>query len=264
MTAIGGEPGVDARPRANTETAADGGGAVGSRTKVALVDSGGANIGSVQYALDRLGVRSALTADPATITAADRVILPGVGAAGIAMGRLADLGLTDVLRALQVPLLGICLGMQLLFDSSEEGADAAEARNADDASAAGDGAAGSSVAGSTAGETVCLGLIPGKVRRMFPAPGVRIPHIGWNQVDIVQDDFLVAGAAEPGRAGFRAYFVHSFAAPVTPDTIATFTHGTRHAAVVGRGNVRGAQFHPERSSTAGLRLLANFVSGATV
>lgn len=201
---------------------------------VALVDSGGANIGSVQYALDRLGVRSTLTADPATITAADRVILPGVGAAAAGMARLQELDLVQLLREVHQPLLGICLGMQLLFDSSEEGE-----------------------FGEEAGEhgTICLGLVPGRVTKIVSMPGARVPHIGWNQLDVVRPDPLTAALPEASRA----YFVHSYAAPVTDDTIATFTHGSDYAAIVGRGNVRGVQFHPERSSDAGLRLLRNFL-----
>ncbi len=195
---------------------------------VALVDSGGANIGSVRYALDRLGVDARLTGDAATITAADRVILPGVGAAGAAMARLRELDLVEVLRGLQTPLLGICLGMQLLFESSEEG------------------------------DTPGLGLLPGRVRAIRPAEGARVPHTGWNQLRIIRGDPVLAGL----DGASRAYFVHSYAAPVTDDTLATFTHGASYAAVVGRGRCRGAQFHPERSSTTGARLLRNFLQAA--
>src|SRR5262249_58273134 len=115
-----------------------------------VIDSGGGNIGSVRYAWERLGARSILSTDPATIASADRVILPGVGAAAPAMSRLHGLGLVDVIRRLQQPLLGICLGMQLLYESSEEG------------------------------EVECLGLLPGRIARLEPRPGVRVPHMGWN------------------------------------------------------------------------------------
>lgn len=194
---------------------------------VALIDSGGTNIGSVRYALERLGARAHLTSDPEAIRRADRVILPGVGAAAPGMARLRELGLVDVVRGLRQPLLGVCLGMQLLFESSEEG------------------------------EVECLGLLPGKVRRIPHAEGIRVPHMGWNALVRRSDDALLAGIA----AGEQAYFVHSFAAPVTDDTLATTTHGVEFAAVVRRGNFHGAQFHPERSASVGARLFSNFLSG---
>lgn len=192
---------------------------------VVLVDSGGANLGSVRYALQRLGVEPAVSGDAAVIAAADRVILPGVGAAGPGMARLRELGLVQPLRELRQPLLGICLGMQLLFEGSEEG-----------------------------GET-CLGLIPGQVRRMPESPGVRVPHMGWNRLQARRESPLLRGIAD----GAQAYFVHSYAAPVTADTVAESVHGQPFAAVVQRGNVAGAQFHPERSGAVGARLLANFL-----
>jgi glutamine amidotransferase len=190
-----------------------------------LVDSGGANIGSVRYALQRLGVESRLSADPAEIQAADRVILPGVGAAGPGMARLRELDLVDTLRSLRQPLLGICLGMQLLFESSEEG------------------------------EVECLGLLPGRVGKLSAAPGLRVPHMGWNQLRSLRSNTLLEGIADEAYA----YFVHSYAAPVTADCIASTEHGTPFAAVVSRGNVSGAQFHPERSAAVGARLLGNFL-----
>ncbi|GAB2500871.1 imidazole glycerol phosphate synthase subunit HisH [Arenimonas alkanexedens] len=192
-----------------------------------LVDSGGANIGSVRYALERLGVEAAMTADADIIRSADRVILPGVGAAAPAMARLNQLGLVPVLRELQQPLLGICLGMQLLFDGSEEG------------------------------DVDCLGLIPGRVRRMPASAGVRVPHMGWNRLHPTRADLLLDGVAD----GAQAYFVHSFAAPVTDDCLASCVHGQPFAAMVRRGNVAGAQFHPERSGAVGARLLQNFLQG---
>ncbi|TNJ34871.1 imidazole glycerol phosphate synthase subunit HisH [Arenimonas terrae] len=192
-----------------------------------LVDSGGANIGSVRYALQRLGVESRLSADPAEIIAADRVILPGVGAAGPGMARLRELGLVETLRGLRQPLLGICLGMQLLFETSEEG------------------------------EEACLGLLPGRVARLPAAPGIRVPHMGWNQLRSTRPSTLLEGIGDEAQA----YFVHSYAAPVTSDCIATTDHGLPFAAVVARGNVSGAQFHPERSAAVGARLLQNFLTG---
>lgn len=192
---------------------------------VVLVDAGGANIGSVLYALERLGASARLSSDPGEIGTADRVILPGVGTAAAGMARLRALGLVELVRALRQPLLGVCLGMQLLFESSEEG------------------------------DVDCLGLLPGRVSRLSGAPGVRVPHMGWNALHVVADDPLLASL----EGGARAYFVHGYAAPVTADTLATATHGATFAAVVRRGNRMGAQFHPERSASVGARLLENFL-----
>ncbi|WP_425488017.1 imidazole glycerol phosphate synthase subunit HisH [Marilutibacter penaei] len=193
--------------------------------RVAVIDSGGANIGSVIYALERLGIDAALTADASEIRQAERVILPGVGAAATAMARLQEHGLVEVIRSLQQPMLGICLGMQLLFDHSDEG------------------------------DVACLGLLPGRVRKLQGGPGIRVPHMGWNALRKQQESPLLAGVAE----GAYAYFVHSFAAPVTVDALATSEHGERFAAVVGRGRCFGAQFHPERSASVGARILRNFI-----
>ena len=192
---------------------------------VVLIDAGGANIGSVRYALERLGASARLSAEPAEIAAAERVILPGVGAAAAGMARLRELGLVELVRSLRQPLLGVCLGMQLLFEASDEG------------------------------DVACLGLLPGRVRALPTSPGIRVPHMGWNTLDIVRTDPLLDGVA----SGTSAYFVHGFAAPVGPDTLATCVHGTAFSAVVRRGNRMGAQFHPERSAAAGARLLANFL-----
>lgn len=193
---------------------------------VVLIDSGGANIGSVRYAFERLGVDPCLTADPEAIRAADRVILPGVGAAQAGMARLRELELVELIRGLRQPLLGICLGMQLLFDSSDEG------------------------------DVECLGLVPGRVRRMDGGPGLRVPHMGWNTLQRSRDDALLQGIED----GEHAYFVHGYAAPVSEHTLATTEHGERFAAVVRRGRCWGAQFHPERSASVGARLLQNFLS----
>ncbi len=192
-----------------------------------MVDAGGSNLGSVRYALQRLGVEARLSADPAVIRSADRVLLPGVGAAGPGMARLRELGLVEVMRSLTQPVLGICLGMQLLFEASEEG------------------------------DTPCLGLLPGTVRKLAPAPGLRVPHMGWNRLEPRRPSPLLDGIAP----GDWAYFVHGYAAPVTDDCVAASTHGAPFAAVVSRGNVHGAQFHPERSAATGARLLANFLEG---
>ncbi|MDH5834183.1 imidazole glycerol phosphate synthase subunit HisH [Luteimonas kalidii] len=194
--------------------------------RVVLVDAGGANIGSVRYALQRLGVDAQLASDAEEIRGADRVILPGVSTAATVMRRLRELDLVDTLRALRQPLLGVCVGAQLLFEHSEED------------------------------DTPCLGLLPGIVRRLPAGEGIRVPHMGWNRLQRRVDDPLLADIAE----GAHAYFVHSFAAPVTPDCIAASEHGAAFAAVVRRGHVMGAQFHPERSAAAGARLLHNFLS----
>ena len=193
---------------------------------VALIDSGGANIGSVRYALERLGVRAELTADAERIAGADRVILPGVGTAGAGMARLNQLALVEVLRGLTQPLLAICLGMQLLFEASEEC------------------------------DAPCLGLLPGTVRKLAGSEGIRVPHMGWNALKPLRDDPLLDGI----DAGEQAYFVHGYAATVSEDALATATHGSEFAAVVRRGNRWGAQFHPERSASVGARLLENFLS----
>ena len=191
---------------------------------LAVVDSGGANIASVLHALHRLGVEPTFTHDAATIRAADRVILPGVGAAGNAMEILRRHGLVDTLRGLQQPVLGICLGMQLLFESSEE----------DNAS--------------------LLGLIPARLERLPEQPKLRVPHMGWNAISLSREDPLTRGID-----GLWFYFVHSFAAPLGDWTLAQSEHGRPFSAVVRHGNFTGAQFHPERSAGAGARLLENFL-----
>lgn len=194
-------------------------------TRVILLDSGGANLGSVQAAFARLGVEAPVSADPETIRAATHIVLPGVGAAASAMARLRENGLDRLIPTLRQPLLGICVGMQLLYERSEEG-------------------------------TVdCLGMLPGRVRRLRESPGVRVPHMGWNR--------LTATVAHPFLEGLdRAwtYFVHSYAAAISPDTLAACTHGQDFSAVVAQGRVMGVQFHPERSSAAGARLLQNFLA----
>ncbi len=143
--------------------------------RVVLVDAGGANIGSVRYALQRLGVEALLTGDATRIRSADRVILPGVSTAGVVMGRLRELDLVETLRTLQVPLLGVCAGMQLLYERSEEG------------------------------DVECLGLLPGTVRKLPASAGIRVPHMGWNTLRDLHVSSLTRGIA----AGAYAYFVHS-------------------------------------------------------
>lgn len=194
--------------------------------RVALIDSGGANIGSVRYALERLHVETVVTGDADIIRACERVILPGVGVASAGMARLRELGLIEVIRSLVQPVLGICLGMQLLFERSEEG------------------------------DVACLGLLPGQVIRLPGTPGIRVPHMGWNSLAFRRESSLLRGL----ETGVQCYFVHGYAAPVTADCIAASAHGIPFAAAVERGNVAGVQFHPERSGAVGLRILANFVN----
>lgn len=191
-----------------------------------LIDAGGSNIGSVQAAFARLGVAAPLTTDPDRIRGAARVVLPGVGAAAVAMQRLRETALDQLVPQLQQPVLGICVGMQVLYEGSDEG------------------------------DTEGLGVFPGRLARIVPAPGVRVPHMGWNRLQVQGRSPLMAGFDDSAYA----YFVHSYAAAVGAHTVAAFEHGARYSAVVSRGNFHGAQFHPERSAATGARLLANFLA----
>lgn len=203
--------------------------------RVAVVDYGAGNLVSIEQALLAVGARPALARDGEALREADAVIVPGVGAAAPAMSRLARAGLVDPLLrwiASGRPYLGICLGLQLLFDASDE-----------------DGA-----------ET--FGVLPGRTVRLVDAP--TLPHIGWNQVVRRRDHPLFTGIAQ----GADLYFVHSYAGvPEGTDAermvLAETDHGARFASVIERGNVLGVQFHPERSAGDGLRLLANFARWAT-
>jgi len=200
-------------------------------TSVAIIDSGGANISSVMYALKRLGIEAVFASDAQTIRSADRVILPGVGAAGAAMARLRELGLVECIRSLQQPVLGICLGMQLLFEKSME-----------------------SHAGDRGVE--CLGIMPGTLEKLQASPGVRVPHMGWNTTTTTRDSGLLRDL--PDNPWF--YFVHSYRAPIGESTLATCSHGETFAAIVQKDNFYGAQFHPERSGAHGAKLLSNFMN----
>lgn len=151
-------------------------------TDVAIIDNGGANIASLRHALERLGASSVLTTDVAILRGAPRVLLPGVGAAADAMERLRAAGLVEAIRVLEQPVLGICLGMQLLFGRSEEG------------------------------DTACLGIIDGRVGRFADAPDLPVPHMGWNRLAALTPDPLLDGL----RAGEHVYFVHSYRAPLGP------------------------------------------------
>lgn len=202
-----------------------------SRPDVVVIDSGGANLASLLFALGRLGTRAEVTTDAARIRAATHVLLPGVGAAHDTMARLQASGLDTLIPTLTQPLLGICLGMQLLFESSDEAA-------------------------TGTGATRTLGVVPGDVKRLPATPELPVPHMGWNQLQPLRSDPLFDGIA----AGEYVYFVHSYAAPVTADTLATTDYGTTFCAAVKHANFRGVQFHPERSAAVGARLLANFIA----
>jgi len=199
-------------------------------TDVALIDAGGANLGSVRYALERLGANVQLVRGADGLHGARRVILPGVGAAKPAMQRLHAQGLVEPLRRLQVPLMGICLGMQLLFEHSEEAG------------------------------VETLGLIPGTVRKLVPATGIRVPHMGWNRLLPLKPSVLLRDI--PARAS--AYFVHSYAAPLNAHTVAACDHGGLFTAMVEQGRYFGAQFHPERSGDTGALMLRNFLEDTAV
>jgi glutamine amidotransferase len=197
-----------------------------SPRQAVIVANGGANIASLQFALQRLDAASCVSADPDEIRAASHVILPGVGAAADAMSRLRHSGLDAVIPTLRQPVLGICLGMQLLFEASDEG----DAR--------------------------CLGIIPGRAARFAPAAERPVPHMGWNTLDIRRSCALLAGLAD----GDYAYFVHSYAVAVGEATVASTSYGTPFSACAQWRNFYGAQFHPERSATVGARLLQNFLA----
>lgn len=195
-----------------------------------IVDTGCANLASVGFAFDRLGVSSVVTDDAETITSAERVIIPGVGSAPYAMEKINAKGLTPVLQSLTQPVMGICLGMQLIFETLEEG--------------------GKPIKG--------LGLMPGTVTALDTKDSPS-PHMGWNTLtrmsthplldDIYDDDY--------------AYFVHSYAAPVTDNTLAYTEYGTSFSAIVNYKNIYGCQFHPERSAKVGAKILKNFLKVPT-
>ncbi len=191
--------------------------------KLAIVDVGCGNLGSVAIAFERFGIAPTITGEADEIASADKVILPGVGAAGYAMEEIDARGLRGPLRALKQPVLGICLGMQLLFERSEEE------------------------------DTLCLGIIPGGVRKLQPAPAMPVPHMGWSSLDVRQPGLGL-------QSGDYVYFAHSFACDDGPHSVATAEYGRAIPAVVCSGNYLGAQFHPERSGEAGARFLKAFLA----
>jgi len=192
---------------------------------IAIIDSGGANIASLTFAFQRLGTTATLTTDIDVIEAADRVILPGVGAAQAAMARLHEKKLVDVIRGLTQPVLGICLGMQLLADASEEE------------------------------DVECLGIIPGIARKLIPDVNFPVPNMGWCQITATGIHDVLRDVGD----GSYFYFLHSFALPVSNYTVARADHAEPFSAVIAKKNFVAAQFHPERSSTTGARLLRNFL-----
>lgn len=193
---------------------------------IAIVDTGGANLASVTYALSRLGVTFTLTQDIEVIKAAPRVLLPGVGAALDSMERLKKAELVHGIRALTQPVLGICLGMQLLFESSEEG------------------------------NVECIGAIPGNVRSIPASKGITVPHMGWNRLTKTGESRLLNGIGEEAYV----YFVHSFQAPSGPFVKAVSLHGNEIPAIIEQDNFFGCQFHPEKSGSTGAQILENFLS----
>ncbi|MDX6635124.1 MAG: imidazole glycerol-phosphate synthase subunit HisH [Solirubrobacterales bacterium] len=196
--------------------------------RIAILDYGMGNLRSAEKALEHVGVTATISRDPDVVGAADGVILPGVGAMPRAMERIRELGLQELIaerRDSGVPILGICLGLQLIFDSTTE-----------------------------FGGTDGLGLLEGAVTEL-EADGLKVPHIGWSPVQWERESRLTEGIP----SGTPFYFVHSFAPrPSAEDLLGTAEYGARFACAAQRDNVYGVQFHPEKSSTAGLRLLSNF------
>ena len=194
---------------------------------IAIIDYDTGNLRSVCNALDRIGAEYVLTDDPKVIAQADRVLLPGVGEASSAMQKLQERGLCDVIKSLKVPVLGICIGMQLMCRHSQEG------------------------------DVDCLGIFDADVCRFEPdlAAGVKVPHMGWNAVTD-----LKTGLFEGLEDGEFVYFVHSYAASVCEDSIAVSDNGRKFSAAMRRGNFYGAQFHPEKSGDVGERILRNFMN----
>src|SRR5262245_43772170 len=193
---------------------------------VAVVPGGGENVSSVLFALERVGARPVITLDAGTVAAADRVILMGVGASPLAMDKLRDRGLVDCLRGLRQPLLGICVGMQLLYEHSAEG------------------------------DVDCLGILSGRIERLNETRDLTVPHMGWNRLELLRADHALLDGI---KTGDWVFYANSFYAPPSDATIARTDHGVPISAVVQRGNVFGCQFHPEKSRQTGRRILENFL-----
>ncbi|MCI0707570.1 MAG: imidazole glycerol phosphate synthase subunit HisH [Ignavibacteriae bacterium] len=193
---------------------------------IGIIDYGAGNIRSVSNALKRLGIGHTVSSSIGELQRADKLILPGVGEARMAMDSLDRAGLIRWLKDVRVPFLGICLGMQLLFEKSDE-------RHTD-----------------------CLGILPGKIVQFDSRslPHIKVPHMGWNQVRRRNDSPLFAGIAESEHF----YFVHSYYAPAVPETVGATEYGLTFSSAVQMNNFYGVQFHPEKSGSAGLQLLKNF------
>lgn len=201
-----------------------------SKPNVVIIDTGCANVSSVKFAIERLGYPVVISKDPEVVLAADKLFLPGVGTASEAMKNLQERDLISLVKKVEKPLLGICLGMQLLGKLSEE-----KGQKADDI-------------------VQCLGLIDGEVRLMQTGD-LPLPHMGWNTVSANAGNPLFKDIEE----GEYFYFVHSFAMPVGDYTIAQCEYGQPFSAAIQSGNYYGVQFHPERSSKAGSKLIQNFL-----
>ncbi len=194
---------------------------------IAIIDYDMGNLRSLENALDRLGAAYTVTADPETIRRSDKVILPGVGHAGLAMDNLVERGLPEVIRSLRQPVLGICVGMQVLCRDSEE-----------------------------APGKPCLGIFDAHVRRFSPTSGCKVPHMGWNDIRNLEGKLL-----RDLESGAYVYFVHSYYAGLCPDTVATCQYaGQLFSAALRYENFYGTQFHPEKSGSVGERILQNFLA----
>lgn len=192
---------------------------------IAIIDYKMGNLRSVENALSRLGAEYEVTTDPAVIAGASKVLLPGVGNAAEAMYNLREANLVDVIKRLRKPVLGICIGMQVLCRHSEEG------------------------------DTECVGLFDTDVRKFTPTPELKVPHMGWNSISNL-DSKLFKGMDD----GTFVYFVHSYRPDICSDTIATSNHGGMFSAALKYENFYGTQFHPEKSGDAGERILKNFLA----
>jgi glutamine amidotransferase len=193
--------------------------------KVAIINYNAGNVQSVLFAMERLGIDATLTADHAQIRAADKVIFPGVGEANTTMNHLRQTGLDDLIRSLSQPVLGICLGMQLLCDYSEEN------------------------------DTQCLGIIPQHVRLFQAQNGEKVPHMGWNSIELAADSWL-----SPELEGEYAYFVHSYYVEKGPYTAASTNYCQPFTSVLRKDNFYATQFHPEKSGRVGEQILTDFLN----
>lgn len=191
---------------------------------IAVIDYGTGNLCSVANALKRIGAEYVVTSSAWQISSADRVLLPGVGEASNAMSKLSELGLVEVIRTLNQPVLGICIGLQLLCQHSEEE------------------------------NTQCIGVFENRVRK-FSTPGLKVPHIGWNTIENLKTDLFTG--VDPGA---YIYYVHSYAPDINQDTIAQTTYGESFSGAIARGNFYGTQFHPEKSAAVGEQIIKNFLS----